>query len=62
VGGDGGRDGEFGESRCKLVDVNWIKNKVLQYSTRNYVPYRVTNGNGKKYEKECVNVYIYTYN
>ena len=23
--GEGGRDGEFGGSRCKLVDIQWIK-------------------------------------
>ena len=59
--GEGGRDGEFGGSRCKLVDIQWIKNKVLQYSTRSYVLDLVTNHNGKQYEKECVYVCIYTH-
>ena len=39
-GSEGGKDGEFGISRCKLVYVGWI-NKVLLYSTRNYIQYPV---------------------
>ena len=34
----------------------WI-NKILQYSTGNYIQYPVINHNGKEYEKECVCIY-----
>ena len=30
----GGKDGEFGVSRPKLVYTGWIYNKVLLYSTK----------------------------
>ena len=59
VGGDegGGRlDLEFGTSRCKLLYIGWISNKVLLYSTRNYIQYPVINHNGKEYEKEYIYV------
>ena len=51
-GGGVGMDWEFGISRCKLVYIEWINNKVLLYSTRNYIQYSVTSHNGKEYEKE----------
>ena len=44
-------------SRCKLLSIEWINNKVLLHSTRNYIQYPVINHNGKEYEKECVCVY-----
>jgi len=56
----GGRvrmDGEFEVSRCKLLYVGWINNKVLLYSTRNYSQYPVINYSGKHVKK---NVYIHT--
>ena len=44
-----GRTGSLG-----LVDANyyieWINNKVLLYSTGNYIQYPVINHNGKEYE------------
>ena len=49
-GGGGGMDWEFGISRCKLLDIEWINNKVLLYSTGNYIQYLVINHNGKEYE------------
>ena len=49
----GGRDREFGISRCKLLYIEWINNKVLLYSTENYIQYPVINHNGKEYVKEC---------
>ena len=33
----GEKDWEFGISRCKLLYIGWIKNKVLLYSTGNYI-------------------------
>ena len=58
-GEDGGRgmEGEFGISRCKLLHIEWINNKVLLYSTGNYIQYPVINRNGKEYKKEYICVY-----
>ena len=50
-----GLDGEFGTSRCKLLYIEWIHNKVLLCSTGNYIQYLVINHNGK----ECIHIYIY---
>ena len=49
----------FGVSRCKLsiLYIEWINNKVLLYSTGNYIQYPVTNHHGKEYEKECIYMY-----
>ena len=57
--GAGGRgtDWEFGISRCKLLYIGWINNKVLLYSAGNYIQYLVINHNGKEYEKECIDMY-----
>ena len=41
-------DWEFGVSRCKLLHIEWINNKVLLYSTGNYIQYPVINHNGKE--------------
>ena len=49
-GGGGEMDWEFGISRCKLLYIEWI-NKVLLYSTGNYIQYPVIKYNGKEYEK-----------
>ena len=54
--GGGGKDWEAGISRCKLVYIGWINNKVLLYSTGNYIQYPVINHNGKEYEKEYIYV------
>ena len=54
--GRGGKDWKFGISRCKLVYIRWINNKVLLYSTGNYILYPVINHNRKEYEKEYVYV------
>ena len=48
---------EVGVSRCKLLYTEWINNKVLLYSTGNYIQYPVINHDGKEYEKECIHVY-----
>ena len=37
--------------RCDKKHKN---NKVLLYSSGNYIPYLVINHNGKEYEKECI--------
>ena len=43
-----GKDWEFGTSRCKLLHIEWMNNKVLLYSTGNYIQYPVISHNGKK--------------
>ena len=53
----GEMDWEFGISRCILFYKEWINNKVLLYSTGNYILYPIINYNGKEYEK----LYIYTH-
>ena len=40
----------FGISRCKLIYIGWINNKVLLYSTGNYIPYPVINHKGNHIE------------
>ena len=35
--------------RCTLLYIKQIKNKVLLYSTENYIQYPVANHNGNKY-------------
>ena len=40
---------EFEVNRCKLVYMGWINNKVLLYSTGNYIQYPVINHSGKEY-------------
>ena len=50
-GGGGGMDWEFGVSRCKLLHLEWINNKVLLYSTGNYIQSPGINHNGKEYKK-----------
>ena len=51
--GGGGRgrrkDWEFGISRCEQLYIGWMNNKVLLYSTGNYIQYLVINHNGKEY-------------
>ena len=56
--GRGAIEWEAGVSRRKLVYRGWINNKVLLYSTGNYIQYPVTNHNGQEYEKECIYTYI----
>ena len=46
-----------GISRGKLLSTEWI-NKVLLYSTENYIQYPMLNHNGKEYLKKNVDMYI----
>ena len=50
----GGMEWEAGVSRCRLLYIEWINNKVLLYSTGKYIQYPMINRNRKEYEKECV--------
>ena len=60
--GGGGKNWESGISRGKLLYIGWINNKVLLYSTGNYIQYPVTNHDGKAYEYIlCIYIYIYVY-
>ena len=52
-----GNDWEFWVRRCKLLHLEWINNKVLLYSTGNYIKSGI-NHNGKEHlKKECMSVY-----
>ena len=57
-GNGGGRimQCEVWVSKCKLLYIEWINNKVLLYITRNYTEYPVINHNGRDYKK---NVYTH---
>ena len=56
--GWGGMHWEFVVSRCKLLHIEWM-DKVLLYSTGNYIQCPGINHNGKEYKKECIYIYIY---
>ena len=50
---------EVGVSRCKLLYIEWINNKVLLYSTGNDIQYPVINhkgfpGNSDSKESACI--------
>ena len=45
--GRSGMDWEFGVSRCKLLHLEWVKNKILMYSTGNYIQSLGIDLNGK---------------
>ena len=48
-------DWEIGLSRCKILHTERMDNKVLLYSTENYIQYLVITYNGKKSEKNiCI--------
>ena len=53
--GGGGMEWEFGISRCELLYVRWINNKVLLYSTENYTQYPLINHSGKEWKKRGTN-------
>ena len=38
-----------------------MNNKIILYSTGNYIQYPMINHNGKEYEKEYIHVCIYMY-
>ena len=45
-------DWEFGVGRCKQLHLEWINNKVLLYSTGNYIQSPGIHHNGKEYFKK----------
>ena len=48
-GGRGGTEWEAGVSRCKLLYMEWIHNKVLLYGPENYIQYPMIKHNEKEY-------------
>ena len=54
-----GMQWEVGVSIRKLLYIEWINNKVLLYSTENYIQYPMINHNGKEYLKKNVYICIY---
>ena len=57
--GEGEREGMDWESRisrCQLLYIKWVGNRVLLYNTGNYVQKSIISHNGKEYEKG----YLYT--
>ena len=49
---------EFEVSCCKPLHTEQINNKVLLYSTGNYIQYPGINHNEKEYKKQCIYIYI----
>ena len=45
-------------SGCKLLHIECINNKVLPYSTGNYIQRPVINYNGTEYEKACIHITV----
>ena len=45
----GGMEWQFRISRCKLLYIEWINNKVRLYSTGNFIQYPTINQNRKEY-------------
>ena len=57
-----GMEWEFGISRCRLLHIKWKNNKVLLYSTENYIQYPMVNHNGNIYiERERKWIYLYNW-
>ena len=52
--GGSGVDWEFGVHRCNLFHLEWIKNKVLLYSTGKYIQYP---GIDCEYKNDCAYMY-----
>ena len=60
-GDEGGRrmDREFGISRCKLVYIGWVNNKVILYTTRNYIQCPVIKGIWNEYTHTHTHIHTY---
>ena len=48
----GGMEWELGVSRCRLLYMEWINNKVLPYSTENRIQYPMISHDGKEHFKK----------
>ena len=53
-----GMEWEVGVSRCRLLLIEWINNKVLLYNTESHIQYSMISPNGKEYLKKNVYMYI----
>ena len=51
-------DREFRIRRFKLLHKEWVNNKVLLYTTGNYIQYPVINQKNMK-KNACAYIYIY---
>ena len=47
-------DWDSGISRCSLLSIEWLNNKVLLHGTGSYIQYPMINHNGKEREKEYI--------
>lgn len=59
-GGGEGVDWELNISRCKLLRIGWINNKVILHSTWKCIQYPLINHNRKGHGKKCICIYIYS--
>ena len=50
-------DQEFGVSRCKLLQLEWISHEALLYSMGNYIQLLVSEQDRRFYEKKKVYMY-----
>ena len=57
--GSRGVDWECGISRCRLLYIEWINDKVLLDNTGNFIQYLVIDHNGKECEKQYICIYMY---
>ena len=61
-GGEGcGMDGEFGVSRCKLLQWEWINNDILLYNTVNNIQSLGIHHDGRQYKKVYIYIHTHTY-
>ena len=49
---------KVGVSKCKLLYIERLNNKVLLYSTGNYIQYLMKNHNGKECFKKNVHIHV----
>ena len=63
TGAGEGMEWEVGVSRCKLLYVEWINNKILLYNTENYIQYLMIKYNGENiFKRMCIYTYtLYIY-
>ena len=52
------RIGNLGLADANYYMLEWINDKVLLYSTGNYIQYSMINHNGKEYVKKRMHIYI----
>ena len=51
-------DWEFGPSRCKPLYLEWISNKVLLYSTGDYIQLLVIEHDERQYDKKSIYIHM----